>query len=127
MASSTTWHPYSTAPVASMTASTCSDPTTARWSSLTTGVPAAIARSASAAPLTRADVSTPASRYARSALSPWRLTMATSSMPTVELMIWFARPRPMNPAPTSATRTGRPSAARRASALSTMITRGHLS
>ena len=38
-------------------------------------------------------------------------------------MIWLATPRPMNPAPTSATRIGRPSASRRSSARSTMIMR----
>src|SRR5688500_996932 len=59
--------------------------------------------------------------YAAAARSTVRFEIAARRIPTVELMIWFAMPRPMNPAPIIPTRIGRPSCSRARSALSRII------
>ena len=65
--------------------------------------------------------STPASESAFNAFSGDRTAMTDNDIPGTLLTIWFTRPRPMNPQPAMATRTGLPCLARSFRSVSTYI------
>ena len=123
MASDTARAAKSIDPVASTTTSmSCAAPMTFGWA-VTTERPDAKAAATAAASWHSAGASYPASTIAARAWSMRRAASATTAMPGTCVRIWRAMARPITPAPTMATRTGRFSAARFWSALSTIIMR----